>query len=372
MVKTLLGSAGITVNGPGDTDIQVKHQDFYKRILRDRTLGFGESYMDGWWDVKNLDELCCKIISDSLQDKVKTMNNYLHYLESVMLNTGKKSKAFEVGEKHYDLGNFLFQKMLDKRMAYSCGYWKVAQTLDDAQEAKLDLICWKLNLKKGMRVLDIGCGWGSFCKYAAEKYGVEVVGVTVSKEQVDFVTSCCKGLDVTVRLMDYRDLNIEKQPVKELLFDRIVSVGMFEHVGYKNYTTFMNTVNNLLKDYGLFLLHTIGSNTSVITSDPWSNKYIFPNSHVSSIKQIGGAIEGLFVMEDWHNFGVYYDKTLMAWFRNFDSSREFIKSEYDERFYRMWKFYLLSSAGSFRARNVQLWQIVLSKKGVTGDYLSIR
>jgi len=177
---------------------------------------------------------------------------------------------------------------------------------------------------------------------------------------------------VTVRLMDYRDLNIEKQPVKELLFDRIVSVGMFEHVGYKNYTTFMNTVNNLLKDYGLFLLHTIGSNTSVITSDPWSNKYIFPNSHVSSIKQIGGAIEGLFFMEDWHNFGVYYDKTLMAWFRNFDSSREFIKSEYDERFYRMWKFYLLSSAGSFRARNVQLWQIVLSKKGVTGDYLSIR
>jgi len=372
MVKTLLGTAGITVNGPAVTDIQVKHQDFYKRILHEGTLGFGESYMDGWWEVQNLDELCYKIISASLQDKVKTMNNYIHYLEAVLLNTGKKSKAFEVGEKHYDLGNLLFQKMLDKRMAYSCGYWKEAQTLDEAQEAKLDLICRKLNLKKGMRVLDIGCGWGSFCKFAAEKYGVEVVGVTVSKEQVDFVNSNCKGLNVTVSLMDYRDMNNENQSAKEFLFDRIVSVGMFEHVGYKNYTTFMNTVNNLLKEDGLFLLHTIGTNTSVVISDPWSNKYIFPNSHVPSIKQIGGAIEGVFVMEDWHNFGVYYDKTLMAWFQNFDTSWEEIKSDYDERFYRMWKFYLLSSAGSFRARNVQLWQIVLSKKGVSGGYLSIR
>jgi len=372
MVKSLLSSAGITVNGPGNADIQVKHQDFYKRILSDGELGFGESYMDGWWDVKSLDELCFKILSASLQDKVKTMNNYIHYLEAILLNTGKKSKAFEVGEKHYDLGNLLFQKMLDKRLAYSCGYWKEAQTLDDAQEAKLDLICRKLNLKQGMRVLDIGCGWGSFCKYAAEKYGAEVVGVTVSKEQVDFATVNCRGLNVTVKLMDYRDLNNEKQPLKELLFDRIVSVGMFEHVGYKNYTTFMNTVNNLLKEDGLFLLHTIGTNTSVVTSDLWSNKYIFPNSHVPSIKQIGGAIEGVFVMEDWHNFGVYYDKTLMAWFDNFDNNWDEIKSDYDERFYRMWKFYLLSSAGSFRARNVQLWQIVLSKKGVSGGYLSIR
>ena len=372
MIKSLLNSAGVHVNGNGDADIQVKNPDFYKRVLRDGVLGFGEAYMDGWWEVKKLDELCCLILSASLQDKVKTVNNYIHYLEAVLVNAGKKSKAFEVGEKHYDIGNVLFQKMLDKRMAYSCGYWKEAKNLDDAQEAKLDLICRKLNLKPGMKVLDIGCGWGSFCKYAAENYDVEVEGITVSKEQVQYATSICRGLKVTIKLMDYRDINNEIIPDKENLFDRIVSVGMFEHVGYKNYNTFMKTVQNQLKDDGLFLLHTIVSNVSVVTSDLWSNKYIFPNSHVPSIKQIGSAIENIFVMEDWHSFGTYYDKTLMAWFENFDKNWDLIKQDYDERFYRMWKFYLLSCAGSFRARNVQLWQIVLSKKGIEGGYTSVR
>jgi len=372
MVKTLLSSAGVDVNGPGDADIQVKHPDFYKRVLRDGALGFGESYMDGWWEVKKMDELMYRILHASLQEKVKTMNNYLHYLEALLLNAGKKSKAFEVGEMHYDLGNELFEKMLDKRMAYSCGYWKEAQNLDDAQKAKLDLICRKLFLKPGMKVMDIGCGWGSFCKFAAENYGVEVVGITVSKEQVEYATNNSLGLKVKIKLMDYRDLSNESFTEEGNLFDRVVSVGMFEHVGYKNYSTFMQTVQNLLKEDGLFLLHTIGSNHSVVTSDLWSNKYIFPNSHVPSIKQIGGAIENLFVMEDWHSFGAYYDKTLMAWFDNFDSSWDQIKSNYDERFYRMWKYYLLSSAGSFRARNVQLWQIVLSKKGVPGGYYSVR
>ena len=372
MVKTLLGSAGVEVNGPGEADIQVKHPDFYKRVIREGALGFGEAYMDGWWEVKKLDELCYKLLHASLEEKIKSMNYFVHYMEAILVNAGKKSKAFEVGEKHYDLGNVLFQKMLDKSMSYSCGYWKDAKNLDEAQEAKLGLICRKLNLKPGMKVLDIGCGWGGFCKYSAENYGVEVTGITVSKEQVDYATSYCKGLNVKIKLMDYRDLNSNILPDNELLFDRVVSVGMFEHVGYKNYSTFMITVYKLLKEDGLFLLHTIGSNKSVVTSDQWSNKYIFPNSHVPSIKQIGGAIEGLFVMEDWHSFGAYYDKTLMAWFENFDSNWQDIKSDYDERFYRMWKYYLLSSAGSFRARNVQLWQIVLSNKGVPGGYSSIR
>jgi len=371
-IRSLLLTAGVNANGQGDADIQVKNPDFYKRVLRDGTLGFGEAYMDGWWEVKKLDELCYKILGASLEDKVKSMNYLVHYLEAILINTGKKSKAFEVGVKHYDLGNTLFQKMLDKRMAYSCGYWKEATTLDEAQEAKLDLICRKLNLKPGMKVLDIGCGWGSFCKYAAEKYDVEAVGITVSKEQVEYATLDCKGLNVQIRLLDYRDLNNEALFGHNMLFDRVVSVGMFEHVVYKNYKTFMTTVHSKLKENGLFLLHTIGANKSVVTSDAWSNKYIFPNSHVPSIKQIGGAIENLFVMEDWHSFGAYYDKTLMAWFENFDRSWEELKSDYDERFYLMWKFYLLSAAGSFRARNVQLWQIVLSKNGVYQGYASCR
>jgi cyclopropane-fatty-acyl-phospholipid synthase len=322
--------------------------------------------------VKKLDELCYKLLHASLEEKIKNMKYFVHYLEAMLINTGKKSKAFEVGEKHYDLGNTLFQKMLDKRMAYSCGYWKDAKNLDEAQEAKLSLICRKLNLKPGMKVLDIGCGWGSFVRYAAENYDVEVMGITVSREQVEYATADCKGLNVTIKLMDYRDLNKKDLLGKDMLFDRIVSVGMFEHVGYKNYSTFMTTVHGLLKENGLFLLHTIGSNKSVVASDPWSNKYIFPNSHVPSIKQIGGAIENIFVMEDWHSFGAYYDKTLMAWFENFDRNWEELKSDYDERFYRMWKYYLLSAAGSFRARNVQLWQVVLSKNGIPNGYQAVR
>ncbi|MDR3652413.1 MAG: cyclopropane fatty acyl phospholipid synthase [Paludibacter sp.] len=372
IVKSLLSSAGVIINGPGDADIQIKNNDFYKRVLRDGSLGLGESYMDGWWEVKKLDELIYRILNSSLEDKVKSVNTFVQLLGVLLLNPGKKSKAFEIGERHYDLGNDMFQKMLDKRMVYSCGYWKDAQNLNESQEAKLDLICRKLNLKSGMKVLDIGCGWGGFCRYAAENYGVEVLGVTVSKEQVDYASEYCKGLNVKINLLDYRDLNSLKTAENDLLFDRIVSVGMFEHVGFKNYKTYMTVVRQHLKEDGLFLLHTIGSNKSVKANEPWSEKYIFPNSHLPSIKQIGGAIENLFVMEDWHNFGAYYDKTLMAWFENFDRNWDELRSNYDDRFYRMWKYYLLSSAGSFRARNVQLWQIVLSKKGVHTGYQSFR
>ncbi|MDD5184112.1 MAG: cyclopropane fatty acyl phospholipid synthase [Paludibacter sp.] len=371
-IRSILNSAGVEINGSGEADIQIHHPDFYRRVIRDGTLGFGESYMDGWWDVKKMDELIYRVLYASLDEKVNRGNLFFYYLGSLFVNYGKKSRAYEVGLKHYDIGNDLFRNMLDKRMAYSCGYWKDAQNLDEAQEAKLDLICRKLDLKPGMKVLDIGCGWGSFCKYAAEKYDVEVVGITVSKEQVDYALADCKGLNVKIKLQDYRDLCKEILLAKEKLFDRGVSVGMFEHVVYKNYRTYMNTVHNILKENGLFLLHTIGANISVHANEPWSNKYIFPNSLVPSIKQISGSSEGLFVMEDWHNFGAHYDKTLMAWFANFERNWDQIKLNYDERFYRMWKYYLLSSAGSFRARNVQLWQIVFSKKGVSNGYVSIR
>jgi cyclopropane-fatty-acyl-phospholipid synthase len=372
VIKSLLHSAGIRINGPGDADIQVKNPDFYKRVLRGGSLALGESYMDGWWEVKKLDEFIYHVLDASLDKKIKAWELLPFYLSAVIFNYGRRSKAFEVGQKHYDLGNSLFEKMLDKRMVYSCGYWKDAKNLDEAQEAKLDLICRKLNLKPGMRVLDVGCGWGSFCKYASEKYKVEVVGITVSKEQVALGTELCKGLNVEIKLQDYRNLNPEGKPVSKNLFDRVVSVGMIEHVGYKNYGTFMKIIHRSLKEDGQFLLQTIGENKSVVATDPWTEKYIFPNSMLPSIRQIAASIEDLFMMEDWHNFGSYYDKTLMCWFENFDHAWEELKSDYDERFYRMWKYYLLSAAGGFRARKNQLWQIVLSKNGVPYGYQSIR
>jgi cyclopropane-fatty-acyl-phospholipid synthase len=364
-IETILTSADIQIDGDKPWDIHIHNENFYNRIITKGEIAFGESYMDFWWDAEKVDELVCKILQSNLEDKLKqNLNGLIRLLILKTFNLQSKKRAFIVGEKHYDLGNDLFQNMLDKRMNYSCAYWKDAKNLDEAQENKLELICRKLSLKPGLRILDIGCGWGAFGKYAAEKYQVEVVGLTVSKEQVLLGKKLTEGLAVEFRLMDYRDLN-EK-------FDRIVSVGMFEHVGVKNYKTFFGVASKNLNDNGLFLLHTIGSNISLKSLNAWTNKYIFPNGMLPSIAQIGKSIEGIFVMEDWHNFGHDYDKTLMAWHKNFSSKWEKIKDQYSERFYRMWTFYLLSSAAAFRARNKQVWQLVLSKKGIANGYLPLR
>ena len=366
ITEEILGLAGVKINGSNPWDILIHNDEFYKRAITEGELGIGESYMDGWWDAENIDQFIYKIIIAQLNEKIRLKYSILFRLFTAKLfNLQSKRRAFIIGEKHYDLGNELFQNMLDKRMNYSCAYWKDAGSLDEAQENKLELICRKLYLKPGMRVLDIGCGWGAFGKYAAEKYNVEVVGITVSKEQVELGRKLCEGLPVEFRLLDYRDVNGK--------YDRIVSVGMIEHVGYKNYKTFFEIANKCLKDDGLFLLQTIGNIKSEKAIDPWTNKYIFPNGLLPSVAQLGKAIEILFVMEDWHNFGADYDKTLIAWYDNFNKNWDKIKIKYSERFFRMWKYFLLSAAGSFRSRKRnQLWQIVLSKNGILGGYQSIR
>jgi cyclopropane-fatty-acyl-phospholipid synthase len=363
-IQDYLSPADVQINGDRPWDIKVHDPRMYKRVLAGGSLALGESYMDSWWDCKQLDELFCKILSAGLDKKVKSKGLIWEALKAKIFNLQSRSRAYEVGEKHYDAGNDLYKAMLDKRMVYSCGYWDDVKTLNAAQEAKLDLSCKKLGLKKGMRVLDIGCGWGSFMKYAAEKYGVESVGITISKEQVKLAMQECAGLPIEIRLQDYRELK-EK-------FDRIISIGMFEHVGYKNYRTYMEVVHRCLKPHGLFLLHTIGGNRSVNRTDPWIEKYIFPNSMLPSAKQITTAAEGLFLLEDWHSFGTHYDKTLMAWYDNFTKSWDTVKSSYNKRFYRMWSYYLLCCAGSFRSRRNQLWQVVFSNQDVKGGYKRLR
>lgn len=365
IIESILKYADVTIDGDKDYDIKVYNEDVYSRVLQQGALGLGESYMDGWWDSPHLDQFFHRVLEADLEDRVKDKwNILLGIAKNYVLNAGKKSKAFKIGEKHYDIGNDLYKIMLDKRLVYTCGYWKNAKNLDEAQEAKLDLVCKKIGLKAGQSVLDIGSGWGSFIKFAAEKYGANATGITVSKEQKKLADILCKGLNAETELLDYRDLN-EK-------YDHIVSLGMFEHVGYKNYRTFMKIAHHSLSNDGLFLLHTIGGNNSTTGVDPWMGKYIFPGGMIPSIKQIGKSIEGLFVMEDWHNLSTDYDKTLMEWYKNFDDNWDKIKNNYDEKFYRMWKYYLLLCAASFRVRDNQLWQIVLSKKGVPGGYESIR
>ena len=365
IVEEILYPAGIAVNGPNSWDIHIRDERFFKRVLGDGSLGLGESFMDGWWDCDCLDEFFSRLMPLQPEDIVKkNLKLRLNILRAVVFNLASRARAFTVGEKHYDLGNDLFQKMLDRRMAYSCGYWENAGNLDEAQEAKLDLTCRKIGLQPGDRVLDIGCGWGSFARYAAERYGARVVGITVSKEQAALARESCTGLPVEIRLQDYRDL---KEP-----FDHIVSIGMFEHVCYKNYRTYMEVVHRCLRDDGIFLLHTIGDSCSHVAIDPWCGKYIFPNSLIPSMKQISESAEKLFIVEDCHNFGYFYDPTLMSWSNNFDRNWDALREHYDDRFYRMWKFYLLSNAGIFRARCLQVWQIVFSKKGVPGGYNLVR
>lgn len=367
-IERLLEPTGIRLNGSQPYDIRVHDERLYRRVLTQGSLGFGEAYMDGWWESEHIDELVFRLTRSHVERRLVTPALVLAYLSSKVINKASPARAFEIGRRHYDIGNDLFESMLDKRMTYTCAYWKgleySPQNLDRAQDQKLDLVCRKIGLKPGQTVLDIGGGWGSFAGYAAEKYGAKVTVITVSKEQVALGKKRLKGLPVRFELKDYRDATGS--------YDHVVSLGMFEHVGTKNYAVFMDVVGRVLKPEGLFLLHTIGHNRLSSGVDPWIEKYIFPGGIIPQSRKLAAAAEGRFVIEDWHNFGAHYDPTLMAWYHRFESAwPKLEKAGYDERFHRMWRYYLLTCAGAFRARNIQLWQLVLSR-GKRGGYESIR
>ena len=354
----------IQISGSRPWDIQVRDERFYKRVLREDALGLGESYMEEWWDVEQLDEFFFRLLQIDLGDIRMSWRRKWTVLKDRFLNRQNKDRALLSAQHHYDRGNDLFEVMLDPTMNYTCGYWPEADTLEEAQIAKMDLVCRKIGLQRGDRLLDIGCGYGSLMKHAAENYGASCVGVTVSEEQKALGEKRCEGLPIEFRLTDYRDVTGS--------FDHVVSIGMFEHVGPKNYRTFFEKVDACLADDGLFLLDTIGNRFSDNSTDAFTEKYIFPNGVIPSVKQIGEATERLLVVEDWHNFGPDYDRTLMAWHENFEDGWDDLRPRYGDTFYRMWRYYLLSSAASFRMRKMQQWQIVFSKDGVLGGYTPVR
>lgn len=358
LLEEVLAEADIRINGDRAWDMRLHKSQALDEIVARHSLGLGESYMRGDWDVPALDQFFYRILHADLPRHIKPWRNAGRVLRSYLLNLQSRRRAWQVGEHHYDLGNDFYSAMLDSRLTYSCGYWKDAGNLEEAQTAKLDLICRKLGLAPGMRLLDIGCGWGSLIGYAAEHYGVECVGITISKAQAEYVRERYRELPISVRLEDYRSL---KQP-----FDRIASVGMFEHVGHKNHRSFMQVARRCLKPEGLLLLHTIGKNLRNSVCDPWIEKYIFPNGDLPSAGQIGDAADNLLTCEDLHNFGCDYDKTLMAWHHNFERSWPQFAERYGQGFYRMWRYYLLSCAGAFRARHIQLWQWLFSDRASGG------
>ena len=364
LVERLLGDTDVRIDGDRPWDVRVLDERVYRRVLTQGTLGLGETYMDGWWECDAIDQMVERAQRGGTAGRLAAPLALLGRLDALVRNRQTRHRSLEVGRRHYDVGNELYRRMLDRRMIYSCGYWAGADDLDAAQEAKLGLVADKLGLEPGMRVLDIGCGWGGAAAYLAEERGCQVVAVTISEQQAALARERCADLPVDVRLQDYRDVDEQ--------FDRVYSIGMFEHVGVRNYRTYFDVCRRCLRDPdGLTLLHTIGGSRSKRTTDPWIEEYIFPNSMLPSAAQIADAAEERLELQDWHNFGVYYDPTLMAWHANVEAAWDSLP-DYDERFRRMWRYYLLSSAGSFRAGSLQLWQVVFSRDGLTAAYRGIR
>lgn len=355
-LERIFEPADILIGGSRPWDIRVYNPIVYRRTITEANMGLGETYMAGYWDCDALDEFFFRLLVSKANEKVCSASMLIGRYAGAFFNFQHPSRAFTVGEKHYNTGNDMFEAMLDRRMIYSCGYWKDAANLDEAQEAKLHLVFRKLMLRPGMHILDIGCGWGGAAKFAAEHYGVSVTGSTVSSEQAELAREHCNGFPVTIELMDYRNQKGE--------FDRIYSIGMFEHVGYKNYHTYFETVRRCLKQGGLTLLHTIGGNLPCTSVDPWISRYIFPNSMIPCASQITRAYENLFTLEDWHVFSWDYALTLKAWNDNFERNWPSLRSRYSEEFRRMWRYYLLSCSGAFRARFIHLWQVLLSRNGL--------
>lgn len=359
-----LRAADVEVDGERPWDIQVHDDRFYQQLWADGSAGLGDGYMRGWWDCEELDGMMCRILHSGLHRTIRGWTEFDLTLQAKTLGPQTTPRALEGGPRHYAVGNDLYHCMLDRRMIYTCAYWERARKLDDTQEAKLDLICRKLALEPGMRVLDIGCGWGGVAKFAAERYGVSVVAISNSQEHAVEARQTCQGLPIEIRLQDYRDIRGR--------FDRAYTIGTFEQLGSRNQRTYMEMVANCLEPEGLFLLHTIGSNLSGGSGNPWVEWRIFPDSILPSCRQIAAAAEGNLMIEDWHRFGSDYDTTLIHWWRNFDHYWDGLRSRYDERFYRMWRYYLLSFAGAFRARHNQLWQIVLSPMDARRSYQPVR
>jgi cyclopropane-fatty-acyl-phospholipid synthase len=354
--RDLLASAGVTVGGDQPWDIQVHDDRVWARVLRDGTLGAGEAYMEGWWDAPALDQLIDRVMRIRLGETLReNWTMVAHAIRARILNLQSISRAFDIGHRHYDIGNDLYEAMLGRRLLYTCGYWPNAKTLDEAQDAKLDLVCRKIGLAPGMRVLDLGCGWGGFAAFAAERYQVTVTGLTVARQQVKWALDHYTHLPIDIRLDDYRNATGT--------YDAVVSIGIMEHVGWKNYRGYMELVDRLLAPGGVAFVHTIAGNRPRAHLDPWFDKYIFPNAVLPTLARLTAAMEDIFVVEDVHNIGEDYDLTLMAWWNNFDAAWPKLRAAYGDAFYRRWKYYLLASAGAFRARAQQLFQIVMTRPG---------
>ena len=370
-IASIAKAADVEFNGERPWDPRVHNPGLYGQLLSQGSLAFGNSYVRGEWDCEQLDELISRLLSVDANRPLSPTAQW-HSLIRLLLerisNPQSRSRAFVVGRRHYDIDPRVYAAMLDPQMVYSCGYWRQANDLNTAQDHKLQLICEKLELQPGQTLLDIGCGWGGLAAFAAQHYGVRVLGITVSVQQASYIRERLGHLPIEVLLCDYRRLGRHT----EVPFDRVASIGMYEHVGRRNDRAFQRVLQQQLKPDGLALLQTIGCNRGGDHSDAWIDAHIFPGGRLPSPSQLCNSLESSFLIEDWENFGADYDRTLLAWWHNFEAAWPQLQRDIGREFYRFWRYYLLSCAGFFRSRQGQLWQVVFSRPERRGTYQSWR
>jgi cyclopropane-fatty-acyl-phospholipid synthase len=361
-VETFLNECEIQIDGANQGDIIVKDDRFYSMCINYGELGFGESYMYGYWDSKNLYETLYNGIKNCHKVSYMNLNSiaFNRYFNNMFYNNQTIDKASADVQAHYNKGNDLYERMLDKtNMQYTCGFFQDTNDLETAQIQKLNIIAQKLNLKPGEKLLDIGCGWGNLINFMTTNYGVKGIGITISSEQLKFCKEKYKdNKNAEFLLIDYRNIP------DDMKFDKIVSVGMFEHVGKKNFEEYFDIVYKHLNDDGLALIHTMGQQSKMINAtahSEWIDKYIFPGGEIPDWEDLSKIISKRFFIHDWHNFGKYYARTFEAWYNNINKRWNEIPN-YNEEFRRMWNFYLVSFIVNFDLCRLLLFQILISKK----------
>lgn len=330
-------------------------------IIKDPSLTFGEAYMTKKIDIEGSIQ---KVIESLYNNQESFLSNSDKYANLLRMATNSIKNSKKNIEFHYDIGNDFYKLWLDDTMTYSCGYFKSkSDSLTQAQKNKVEHILKKLNLKEGETLLDIGCGWGELIISAAKKYKVKAMGITLSSEQLAKAKERIKseGLEdlLEVELVDYREL-------KNRTFDKIVSVGMLEHVGQDHLAEYFSNVNNLLNDKGVSLLHCITS-TEVGGNNTWIDKYIFPGGYVPAVRELINCMsDEKFTLIDAENLRLHYGRTLEHWAKNFENALPEIRKTKDETFIRMWRLYLNACAASFNSGNISIHQFVFNK-GVNND-----
>lgn len=365
-VRAEFERAGITIGGHAAHDLRVLDPSFFRRIAMNPAYELGQTYVDGLWECDAIDRMMTKLLAAGVGQSFEHGRQFfVRSLVAKAHNLQSRLRAKIVIDRHYDLGDELFAAMLDESMAYTCAIFETPETsLADAQQAKMRVLCNKLELASGETFLDIGCGWGGLLDHAARVNGARVTGITISKNQHATATERVRHHPgASVRLMDYRDL-----PKQGERYAKVAAVEMIEAVGPKNYETFFRSVHDVMEPGGRFVLQCFISHRSVYVCNEWFDRHIFPNGVSPSLAFLSRASESTFgapsVIED---IGLHYDPTLMAWNDNFEAAYpSLVRYGYDERFRRMWRFYLTSLAGVFRAKHLRCYQIVYEKPGHRG------